>query len=282
MADLDLLALDDSDSEEESAPQEQQGNLTPFGTLPGVVFKPKATFQRMRDAERGHWWVVAVLGIAALILLTAVQIPVQQSAVGQFSGQTGGTAGGPPGGGGPGVAVQTGGNGSNTTTNAAQTGGSTTTIIAVVGIVAGVIGLFIGYLAHAGLLFLIGLMLGGQATFKQVFRMAVWTLLPAVIRNFVAAIAMLASGGLPAPGLSAAMTAAEAASARVGAALLQTFDVYRLWTLLLIGIGVVATQRLSRGKSVLAVVIYWVVTLALTAVVAIVGQMIAGTFAPGG
>lgn len=272
MADLDLLALDDSDSEEESAPQ-AEGKLSPFGTLPGVIFQPKATFQRMRDAERGHWWVVAVLAVIALILFSAVQIPIQSQLIqSQIATQTGG---GPGGAGGQGAQAGAG-------PQAVGSGGASG-ILSVVGIVSGLVALFLGYLLHAGLLFLLGLVMGGRASFRQVFRMAVWTTLPAVLRNFAGAIAVIVRQELPAPGLSYVLTNTEARDLpAVLTAVLQTLDIYRIWTLILIGVGIAATYRLSRGKSTAATLIYWIITLGLTAGFAALGQVLAQSFAPGG
>jgi hypothetical protein len=275
MADLDLLALDDDDSEEESAPREKrQEKLTPFGTLPGVLFRPQATFQRMRDAERGHWWVVAVLAVIALLIFSAVQVPIQSQLVqSQIATQT---AGGGPGG--PGGQDAQAGPGAQ-----AVGPGGATGILAIVGIVGGLVALFLGYLLHAGLLFLLGLVMGGRASFRQVFRMAVWTTLPAVLRNFAGAIAVIIRQELPAPGLSYLLTNTEVRDLPAFVtAILQTLDIYRIWTLILIGVGIGATYRLSRGKSTAVALIYWILTLGLIAGVAALGQVITQSFAPGG
>lgn len=264
----DLSPLDDLtlEVEEEHAPEV---HLSPLGALMGVLFRPLDTFRRMREAQRGHWWIVPIVALVGVALLAIAQAPIQaeqqraifeanREAMAQFASS-------------PDEAEQ-----------AAQMQaymGSQTTL-AMWGIIGGVIGLLIGYLVHAGFLFLLGMIMGGRATFKQVFRMAIWTTLPGALRNLISAVAVFTTGRLPAPGLSSALTSGEILAQPILAAVLQYFDLYQLWMLALIGVGVAATNRLSRGKSLLVVLIYWLVTLGLalagTAAGMAVGQAFGG------
>jgi hypothetical protein len=113
------------------------------------------------------------------------------------------------------------------------------------------------------LVLVIGLLLGGRASFKQVFRMGVWTTLPFVVRNAVQLIAIAATGRIPFSGLAGlAFNAGEVS--RVAVTILSQLDIYLLWSLVLLGVGVAATTQLSRLKSAGVALGYWLVTVAVS------------------
>jgi len=231
--------------------------LNPFSTLIGVMFRPHRTFTLMREAERGYWWVVAVLAVLSVIVLVAAQIP----AYSKLSG---------------GVAVseaQSSNDSSNQPAQVQQAGGISNFLI-VSRLVGNLIGLGITYLIRATILYLLGLSFGGRATFKQIFRMAVWTTLPDVIRNFVGAAAVLATGNVPSRGLSYIFSSTEYVGAsKILIAILEGIDVYLIWSLVLIAVGVAATYQLSRIKSWVVTLIYWIIGLLFTIGGAAIGQV---------
>jgi hypothetical protein len=215
-----------------------EAKLTPFRTLIGVIVRPRATFEKLRDAKRGYWWLVFTLAAVATILLAIATSAAQASMFQNFV---------PP-------------EGAEMPANFAQTA---STLALVGGIVGGVISTLVGYFFLTLIVFGSGLILGGKATFKQVFTMSVWTTLPYVVRTLVQAAASLVTGALPAPGLSGMLTTAETLSMPVLAALLTRIDVYTLWSLVLLAIGVGVVYRLSRGKTLIIVAIYVAISLGL-------------------
>jgi len=210
----------------------------------------------MREAERGYWWIVAILTIVSLILLTVAQIPLQARAMEKV------------------ISAARAGEVSADQQAGIQPINNSQTLFTVIGLVAGLIGLGISYLIRAAILYLLGLAFGGRATFKQIFRMAVWTTLPDVIRNFVAAAAVLATGNAPSPGLSYIFSSTEyVAASKILVVILQGIDVYLIWSLVLIAIGVAATYQLSRLKSWVVTLIYWIIGLLFTIGGAAIGQV---------
>ncbi len=264
------MNLPDTDLSLEPPEAPSVPRLTPPGALLGVLFRPRVTFQTMREAASGHWWLVALLGLLGLLFLSVATAPVQSAMIQtQFNARQ--------------EAVGAPADDSQQAEQAQQMQAiaSSQAMLAAIGTATGLVGLFINFLLHASLLFLLGLAMGGRTGFRQVFRMAVWTMLPSVARNFVAAITILATGNLSAPGLSYALTGAEAQASPLLAGLLQTVDIYRLWMLVLIGLGVAATFRLSRVKSAGIVLIYWVIYIGVTLAASALGQVIGGVFGGG-
>ncbi|MBN1312693.1 MAG: YIP1 family protein [Anaerolineae bacterium] len=239
-----------------------EDQMTPAETLVGVVLRPKATFERMRNAEVGHWWVVAALAVVALTLVTIAGVPIAAE--------------------------------SANSTNESQMEEITTTqelseeeqaqieqmqrimsSQAVLGALIGcfsVFGLAIGYLVRAGFTFLLGLALGGRASFKQVWRMSVWTTLPEVLRAIVSAVVTFVTGNPSVSGLSYILKGVEVSTYPYLATLLGSIDIYAIWSLVLLGIGLFATSQLSRGKSAVVALAYWLLTVAFSLGLTAIGQ----------
>ncbi|HOA24332.1 MAG TPA: YIP1 family protein [Aggregatilineales bacterium] len=258
-----------TDTFDTSSPAGPAARLTPLDALVGVLVRPRHTFERMRDAAHGYWWVVFVLALVVLIISTVATVPieveVQQAA---FEAQIEQFEDLPP----------------EQLAQIEQTQRifSSTVVLSVINTATGIVGLLFRYVLRAGLLFLLGLALGGQASFKQVWRMAVWTTLPLVIGSLVSAIAVIATGNLPAAGLTTIFSDAELASVSpVLIALLSRIDLYTLWSLALIAVGMVATARLSLGNGVGIAAAYWLLGVGWAMAIAAIGQALLASFGGG-
>jgi hypothetical protein len=243
--------------------------LTPVEALTGVLFRPRATFTKMREAERGHWWVVLVLGVISLVLVTVAIVPIEaQLAQEALAAQQ------------EGMELSAEEQAQMEQTQAIMTSQA---MLGALSIVGGTVSLLIGYGARSGLLFLFGLAFGARVEFKQVWRMGVWTMLPGVVRNIASAIAVFATGQLPAAGLSAiyvnSAEVAEASAALV--AILGKIDIYVFWSLALVGMGMVATLKLSKAKAAMTAIFIWLLGLGWVAAWAAIGQKIGQAFGGG-
>ena len=250
-------------------PAAQAAELTPVGALTGVLLWPRRTFERLREAERGHWWLVFVLALIVLVFNTVATVPVQvavQQAV--FEEQMGQLGDLPPE--------------QQAQIEQTQRIFSSTAMLSAIGTLTGIVGLVLGYAVRAGVLFLLGLALGGHASFKQVWRMAVWATLPLVIGNLVGAVVVLATGQFPAAGLTYIYTDAELASVSpIVQSILGSIDLYVVWSLVLIAVGMAATARLSRAKSAGVAAAFWLLGTGLSAALAAAGQAVARAFGGG-
>ena len=158
-----------------------------------------------------------------------------------------------------------------------------TTVFPAVG---SVFGRVVGWLAWAGALYLAGLALGGRSSFGQMFRTVVWTWLPYVLRGLLQTVYILASGQLIAhPGLSGLVqedrplgemiVTPPSPGQTILASFLSQIDLFLVWNLILLLIGVMVVTRLPRRKATLLTLGVWVLLTALSLIPALVGGLFA-------
>ena len=235
--------------------QREETVLSPVDILVGVVIRPRETFEKLRETGRGYWGVMLAITAVGILLLAAAGA-VAQSRMFQ-SIQASGSA----------VAM-----------------GQPAAVLQVIGaLVTGTIGVLVGYLFRACVVFVSGLVMSGRANgFQQIFRMAVWTTLPLALRTVVQAIASFVSGGASTAGMSGVLSIGESFSMPTLSLLLSQFDIYLIWSVVLLGIGAAATSKLDRKKAIIVVVVYLVLalaaTLALNAIGGAVGNLFGGGF----
>lgn len=128
--------------------------------------------------------------------------------------------------------------------------------------VTGLLGLWLRWLVIGGLLHLASTFLGGRGSMRSTLGLASWALLPFAIRDLLqAGYLLLTKHGIASPGLSGFVVAAEGGALFLSQILKQT-DLFLLWHLILLVVGLRRTDSLSRGKAWLSVLL--VVLLLLT------------------
>jgi hypothetical protein len=262
---------------------QQEPRLTPFALLKGILVRPRATFTRLRSAKRGYGWLALLLAVVAISLLSYATIHAETAAPQGFALPSGTYA--PRQGGFTPRTTTTptaGTNNAQTGTQAAGTSQSSATGTYVVPILSSIGGVALGYLFCSFVVFSMSIIFGGKATYAQVFRMVVWALLPLAIGNLIHVVASLMTGGVPVPGLSAALTSQESQDLSMIQVLLGHIDVYLVWSMALLGVGTVATSRLSNRKSAAVVLIYLAlaagVIVGLTAASGALSELFGGQF----
>ncbi len=139
-------------------------------------------------------------------------------------------------------------------------------MVAGFSILGGLVALAVMWLVWAGVLYFLGLMAGGEASFAQTFAILAWSWLPYFLRYLVQAAYMAYSGRWINPGLSFLVATGDQIkdAANWLYALLSQLDLFYLWHLILVIVGLVAVGRLSRSKATVVGVIYLAVTTALS------------------
>jgi hypothetical protein len=124
------------------------------------------------------------------------------------------------------------------------------------------------WLVWAGALYFLGLLAGGEASFAQSFALLAWSWLPYFLRNLILAAYVAYSGQLINQGLSFLVATGDqtkdAANWLYG--LLSQFDLFYLWHLILVVVGLAAIGRFSKTKATIVGLIYLAVTTALSLV----------------
>jgi hypothetical protein len=136
------------------------------------------------------------------------------------------------------------------------------------GLGMGVIMLLIGLLAQALVLYLGGLVAGGEATFGMMFRVSTWSRLPyAVSYLALTGFTLLAERTVRYPGLSALVATGNLLldSRKPLFTLLSGIDLFWLWHLALVAIGVSAARRSRNGAAVGMALVYAALSLAVAA-----------------
>jgi hypothetical protein len=274
------------ESSAQPAPRRRLGGL-----LLGIVFWPRSTFVYLRD-HGGRSWLMPLLLVAVLALAArAVAAPIEKAqadaALAAIQAQLGNQGQGAQSGGtffvsGPAGALS-------------STGGPVAIPLLTYGLP--VLGVFWDWLLRGAALLGLAWLLGGRPSASAVFRISGWTLIPNAVRLAVAITVMIVAHREPLAGLqglgappsaSACFSASDAGCAPKGqvttvqigpgggggalgpsflpllqSSFLGALDIYTLWGLLLMLIGVAVTARLHWFKSLLSTGIYWALSLAL-------------------
>jgi len=149
------------------------------------------------------------------------------------------------------------------------------TWVAGFSIVGGLVALAVMWLVWAGVLYFLGLVAGGEANFAQSFAILTWSWLPYSLRNLVLAAYVTYSGQMINLGLSFLVATGDQTqdAANWLYVLLSQFDLFYLWHLILVIVGLAAVGRLSKTKATILGVIYLAVTTALSLVPTLLGSM---------
>jgi hypothetical protein len=144
------------------------------------------------------------------------------------------------------------------------------TFMYIIPLVGAWTGLWLGWVLIAGLLHLGSTLLGGRGTMQGALNVVAWASLPFAIRDVLKVIYMLSAGhAIGSPGLSGFAT-----SAGFLPQLLSRLDLFVVWYVILLMIGIAIFDGLSRGKAVVDVlVIIALVLLAQAGLASLVSNM---------
>ena len=132
------------------------------------------------------------------------------------------------------------------------------------------------------MLHLVFTLLGGRGSTRSSLNIVAWASLPYALRDLVRTIFMLAAGRLiQNPGLSGFAPAGEGGLNALCAGLLGLVDIYLLWHVLLIGLGLRASERVTPAKAWGGAAATLAVLLALQALPAFLANRL-GALASGG
>jgi hypothetical protein len=130
--------------------------------------------------------------------------------------------------------------------------------------------LLIGILAVAALLYWLGVrLLGSEATYQQVFSVVLYGFMPTVIRQLVKIPIVLSKHAINPRDAENVVRSSPAflTSFKTNPmlfALLSRLDLFAIWSLILIVIGLAAASKLSKAKTASVVIALWIVGTLIT------------------
>lgn len=118
-------------------------------------------------------------------------------------------------------------------------------------------GLWVGWLLLAALLHFGSTLLGGRGSMQSALNIVAWASLPFAVRDILRIIFMLSAGhAISSPGLSG-----FASTAGFVSQLLTRVDIFLIWQVILLVIGLSVTDSLPRSKAVAGVVVVMLLVL---------------------
>jgi len=129
-------------------------------------------------------------------------------------------------------------------------------------------GVWLGWLLVTGLLHLVLTLLGGRGDTGSTLNIVAWSGLPFAVRDIVRILFMLVTRQLlTSPGFSGFIPADAAGGIAYLGQLLRLLDIYVLWNIVLLVLGVLASTKLSKIKAVGSVIFTVLLLLAIQALV---------------
>jgi hypothetical protein len=236
----------------------------PFRLVPSLFFRPRRTFSEVIGRGRPSWVTpILVLSLSALLPVLALgRVRQQTGAAGEqslppdFQYYT------------PQQQAQF---------MQAMQSTQSPTFVYVLPAVGAVAVVWLGWLITGSVLHLASTLLGGRSTSMAVLNVTAWAGLPLALRSAVrAGFILLAGRGLAAPGLAGFVPSEVTGLALFGRQLLGAVDVYLIWHIVLLGLGLSALGGLSRGKVALSVALTEIVALLLLAIPGAIAASLAG------
>ncbi len=212
-----------------------------FSLLIGIIDQPYRTLRYISIHPRWLWLIPAILLIAGLALEVAISAPLTAELSAQEMQR---------------MSLQMTEEQREMMTNMASP-----TMIAVSGIAFGAITMIIAWLFRSAVLHFATVTVGSDGKFSAMFSVVLWTQLPFFLGNLTRVAYVLINNRLVAHnGLSfLATTGDRIANARnLLYIFLARIDLFLLWHLFLLVMGVAAVTHFSRRKSTGVVLAYWV------------------------
>lgn len=237
--------------------------------LGGVITRPATTFAHLREHQLRTWWLPAALVVLCTVLplvagLSAANqqtpgpadiMPIEKSGAVIIDSEM---AGRPP--------MET---------------PTPTSALSALPVAGAVVGTTLTWLIWGGALYLASVFLGRSSGFKPMFRLTVWAWLPYAVRGLTQALYIWSTGNaITNTGFSGFVIDSNSTQiippgpgTLALAGILGRVDIFLVWNLMLLVIGLTAFTNLPRRKSITAVLTVWAVLALLSVIPAIIGGM---------
>lgn len=233
-----------------------------FNWLPDILFKPRLAFQHISTSTKSVW-ITPLLVLSCLVLVNAFvtgRIKYQASQMGEISYP-------------PDYQYYTPEQQAQYLQAIQSTQGPV--FVYVLPAIFALLGVWIGWLILGGILHLVTTLLGGRGSTVMSMNIVAWASIPIAVRALIQIIYLLASKNLIAnPGLSGFSPTGNSALIMYISQFLKLIDIFIVWQILLLILGVRISTSLSASKSSVGVILTAVIILAMQAGLAYLGTLI--------
>lgn len=229
--------------------------------LIGIIDKPRETFQNLMINLGWSWVIPFILTILVTIATVWVMAPYTSEMTIKSTQQQ---------------LIQSGMSPDEIEKAMSQTNQlMSPTFFRIIGSVVGPITVLIGWLIGGAILYFMGLIAGGEFNFKAVFTVFAWSNLPLMLRTLVQTILTGITGKFPLyTGLAALVITGNTLEDTTNplVALLSFADIFWIWHIILLVIGLSVAGKVSRGSAFFITAVYILVSVSFT-----VGQTLLAT-----
>jgi hypothetical protein len=208
-----------------------------FKSIFEFFIRPRAVFASLAEASGGKWQLpMLLLSVTALLrIIVAGYFQAQAAAMGQVQLP-------------PDWQWWTPEMQQNYMQAAQVTQGPT--FVYIIPAVGALTSLWLGWAIISGLLHLVSTLLGGRGSMSTALNVIGWASLPFALRDILRVVFMLiVQRTIASPGLSGFVTGIEGGSAFISQILTLT-DIFLLWHMVLVVVGIKITDGLTRGKAI--------------------------------
>lgn len=146
--------------------------------------------------------------------------------------------------------------------------------VALMATLGGTLALVVGWLIRSGTLFFIFSLVGNESDFRRIFSLTLWSWIPMAFRDLVKSAYIFINGKLILhQGLAFLLTRSPDAR-NLLYSFLSSLDIFLVWHLVLIALGMKMTTRLSSRLLTWATLGYWAITTLLALIPALVSSLL--------
>ena len=233
-----------------------------FEWVPEVIFHPRRAFQHIASSTTAVW-ITPLLILSCLVLintLVAGRLKSQAALTGEITYP-------------PDYQYYTPEQQAQYTQSLQSTQGPV--FVYVLPGIASLLGIWVGWLILGGILHLVTTMLGGRGSTAISMNIVAWGTLPIAIRVLVQILFMLVSKTLiSSPGLSGFSPTGDSGWILFVSQFTKLIDIYVIWQVILLIIGIRVSTALSAAKSSSGVILTVVIILALQAGLSYLGSLL--------
>ena len=233
-----------------------------FNWLPDIIFRPRLAFQRI-SAITSAIWITPLLILSCLVFFNALlsgRIKYQALQMGEISFP-------------PDYQYYTPEQQAQYVQAIQSTQGPV--FLYILPVISSLLRIWIGWLILGGILHLIMTLLGGRGSTTVSMNIVAWASVPIMVRLLIQIIYLLVTNNLITnPGLSGFSPAGDSGLLLYIGQILKIIDIYVLWQIILLIIGVSISTSLNLSKSSIGVILTVILILAMQAGLAYLGSLL--------